>query len=117
MSAAAQVTEVLISRERIKGINKTVNHIQHNLDHGLKYPPLDSFSLSLQVYSNAAFASNSDMKPQIGFIILLRDHFKSCHVLDFKLQKNRRVTRSILGAEIWAFAEAFDKAFFFKQDN
>ena len=56
------------------------------------------------------------MRSQIGYIILLVDAENKCHVLDFKSQNNKRVTRSILGAEVCAFAEAFDRAYLLKRD-
>lgn len=83
---------------------------------GLHYPKLDETTLRIKAYSDAAFANNDDKRSQIGYIILLTDKNNRCHVLHYNSHKNRRVTRSILGGETCAVAEAFDSAFVLKYD-
>ena len=61
-------------------------------------------------YSDAAFANNSDMKSQLGRIILLTDCSNSAIPIVFKSYKSRRVARSVLSAEVIAFADLFDDA-------
>lgn len=56
------------------------------------------------------------MSSQIGYIILLCDNQNSCHILHYSSKKNRRITRSILGGEVCAIAEAFDAAYTLKYD-
>ena len=67
-------------------------------------------------FSDSSFANNDDHTTQIGYIILLVDKYKKCNIIHFKSHKSRRVTRSVLGGETLAFADAFDTAYMIKRD-
>ena len=62
-------------------------------------------------YSDAAFASNSDLSSQLGRIILLIDESGGAAIIPSKSYKSRRVTKSILSAEVVTFADLFNDAF------
>lgn len=62
-------------------------------------------------YSDAAFANNPDLTSQLERIIVLMDNSKSAIPVSFKSYKSRRVTRSILSAEVIVFADLFDDAY------
>ena len=70
----------------------------------------------MRVYSDASFASNSDNSSQIGYIILLADDHNSCHVLSYCIKKSKRVVRSIMAGEAYAFSAAFDETFVIRYD-
>ena len=82
----------------------------------LHYAPLDKSTLHLSVYAHASFAGNDDLSSQLGFIILLCDKENRSHVLDYSSKKSRRVVRSILGGEVYAFADSFDRAYILRHD-
>ena len=65
-------------------------------------------------YSDAAFANNDDLSSQLGRIIFLMDDDVNAAHIAFKSYKSRRVTRSILAAEVIALADLFDEAFALK---
>jgi hypothetical protein len=115
----AQITESIFNRERkdcIKQLNKTVSHVHKNPDVVLKCPKLNKDSLRLRVYADASFASNWDATSQLGFVIFLADKHENCQPMVWASCKSKRVTRSVLGAETMALADAFDAAYSLKHD-
>ena len=82
----------------------------------LRFPKLDKDSLSISVYSDASFCNNQDGSSQLGYIILLKDKENKCQPLYWSSHKSRRSSRSVLGSEVMAFADAFDMAFTIKYD-
>jgi hypothetical protein len=99
-----------------RSLNKIIKHLQANPDIVLRYPRMDVKTLSLHVFSDAAFANNDDFVCQLGYLAFLSDQEGNCALLDYKSMKARRVTRSILAGELIAFAEAFDRSFVLKSD-
>lgn len=115
-SMAAQVSDDKFKSDYVDLINKAVKHLKQTPERFLNYPQLDITSLRLKAYSDAAFANNEDFKSQIGCLILLCDRNNRCHILSYSSTKCKRVTRSILGGELCALADAFDKGFTIKTD-
>lgn len=60
------------------------------------------------MYGDASFATNDDLSSQLGYTILLCDESNRCHVLDFSRKKSKRIVRSIMAAEVYAFMDVFD---------
>lgn len=112
----AQVTESIFSEKHIVLFNRTVKYLQASKERGLNYKKLDKESLYLKIYSDSSFANAKDMKSQLGYIILLCDKHGKCNVIHYKSYKSRRMARSVLGAETYAFADAFDQAYMLKHD-
>lgn len=77
---------------------------------------MDRETLHLRAYSDASFANNDELSSQRGYIVLLSDGDNNCHVLSYSSKKARRVVRSIMAGEVYAFADAFDTAFILKHD-
>ena len=77
----------------------------------LKFPKLERKTIRIVGYSDAAHANNYDLTSQLGRIIFLMDDSSKCVQISFKSYKSRRVTRSVLSAEVVAFANLFDDAF------
>ena len=113
---AAQITERNFDVNAVKELNSAIKRLRDNPNTVLEFPKLLTSSLHLRVYCDASFASNRDFTSQLGFIILLCDKQNNCHVLDFGSKKSRRVVRSVLGGEVYAFAEAFDRAYMLRHD-
>lgn len=112
----AQVTQDSFDASHIKSFNKLVRHVKKTKSQGLKMQKLDYDSLHIRAYSDASFATNADLTSQLGFIIVMSDASHKSNVLDFNSYKSKRATRSVLGAEIYAFADGFDYAFTMKHD-
>lgn len=71
---------------------------------------LDQNTLQLIAYADSSFANNSDLTSQLRYIVFLCDAKNKCNVLHYSSYKSLQVTRSALGGEIYAFADAFNYA-------
>lgn len=116
INRAAQVSAKTFAKRHVQELNKAIKYARSTEDLVLSYRPLDRSTLHLRVYADASFASNDDNSSQLGFIILLCDAADRCHVLAYSSKKSRRVVRSIMAGEVYAFANAFDEAFIVKHD-
>ncbi|CDF36525.1 unnamed protein product [Chondrus crispus] len=116
INKAAQVTEKTFGTEKLKAFNCTVKHLKGTHSRCLTFFPLKKDSLHMRVYTDASFAGNDDLSSQLGFIILLCDSSDRAHLLEYSSRKSKRVVRSILGGEVYAFASGFDRAFILRHD-
>ena len=112
----AQGTEELFSIEHVKKYNKIVRYLHATKDRSLEMNKLDRKSIHIRAYSDASFATNYDLSSQLGYIVMLADEYNNADILHYVSHKSRRVTRSVLGAETYAFADAFDFAYCAKKD-
>ena len=55
-------------------------------------------------YADAGFANNGDLTFQLGFIVLLKGKHDNAATINYGSWKFHRVTRSVLGAEVYAFS-------------
>jgi hypothetical protein len=106
LSLAAQVTNP--KEEDAKRLNR---RLQWQLDHstrGLNFVRLKitPSSLKLMVFTDASFA-NVNLHSQIGYVICLTDDVKA-NIIHWSSTKCKRVTRSVLAAELYAMAHGFD---------
>ena len=116
INRAAQVTEDTFKKDKITEFNKAVKIAKAKDVRGLTYGKLDVSTLRLKMYADAAFATNDDLSSQQGYIILLTDNSGRAHVLDYSSKKSKRVVRSIMGGEVYAFADGFDRSFVIRKD-
>lgn len=116
INRSAQVTPVSFCKRHVQELNKAIKRAKATSGLTLSYTPLDRETLHLRVYADASFADNDDLSSQIGYVVLLCDSSDSCHVLAYSSKKARRVVRSIMAGEVYAFADAFDAAFIIKHD-
>ena len=114
INRAAQVTASTFREEHIKELNKAIKHANATKTLSLTYPPLDEETLHLRVYADAFFASSDDLSSQLGYIVLLCDGHSRCHVMTYSRRKSRRVVKSIMAGEVYAFADALEAAFIIK---
>ena len=113
---ASQVTKENFSVSDIKQLNDAINCVKNSPRLTLKYPKLDHDTLHLRAYADASFASNKDLTSQLGYLILLCDGNNRCHVINYASRKSRRVVKSIMAGEVYAFSAAFDVSFLLKHD-
>ena len=73
-------------------------------------PKLDFRSLQIYAYSDFAFANNADSSSQLGYIILLTYATNKAVGVSYKSYKVKRIARSVLSAEVIAFADFSDNA-------
>ena len=111
-----QVTEKQFCEQQIKDYNKLVRYLQKTKSQALRYSKLDMDSLRLVSFFDACFALNADLSPQLGYLILLCDKHNNANVLNFNSYKSRRVVRSVMGGETYAFSGAFDISYTMRYD-
>ena len=112
LSSAAQVINP--NEEDAKHLNKRLQWQIDNPTRGLRFAPLDPDSLQLIIFTDASFANNKDLSSQIGFIIALADRNNQANILHWSSIKCKRITRSVLAAELYAMAHSFDKGMVIK---
>lgn len=113
---AAQVSEKTFGAHKVRELNRGVRLAQKRHPNFLSYRKLELESVHIRVYSDAAFATNDDLSSQLGFLILLADENDRCHIIEYASKKSKRVVRSIMGGETYAFMEAFDAVYSLKDD-
>lgn len=113
---SAQVTEKTHGADKVKELNQGIRVILKSTDVGLRFSRLNLDELHIRAYADASYATNDDLSSQLGYIVLLCDNSNACHVLDYASKKSKRVVRSIMGGEVYAFMDAFDMAFVIKKD-
>jgi hypothetical protein len=119
VALAAQITAnsfQVSPTDCIKQLNRAFSRVNKVPDLALRFPRLDLETLRLQVYSDASYANNADGSSQLGYIIFLTDATGECQPILWSSHKSRRVTRSVLGSETMALADAFDTAYALKHD-
>ena len=77
----------------------------------LLYGNVDLETAEVHVFADASFATNADLSSQLGYVVLLVDQDSNCSLITWSSSKCKRVTRSVLAAELYAIANAFDVAF------
>lgn len=88
-----------------------VNHEMHENDLNLQYRPLHLDSVELWVYADASFANCPDFRSQTGYVVFLRDKHGTCSLISWGSAKSKRVTRSVLAAELFALSHSYDIGF------
>lgn len=74
-------------------------------------PKLDPKSLRVVRFSDASFAGNQGFTSQLGYLVFLSEKSDNIAPVILKSDKARRVTRSVLGAELFAFRDMFNGAY------
>ncbi|KAL2885168.1 Ribonuclease H-like domain [Ceratocystis lukuohia] len=108
MSTAAQHTNP--DEEQVKALNLRLQWQKDNAGRGLRYVKLDEDTMRIMCFTDAAFANNNDFTSQIGYVIALADEEGKANIVHWSSTKCKRVTRSVLAAELYALVHGFDVA-------
>lgn len=106
LSFAAQITEL----QDFSALNKRLQWQKENSTRGLKFKQLHLPSTRLVAFADSSFANNKDYSSQIGFVVAMVDKDGNANTIHWQSIKCKRVTRSVLASELYAFALAFDHA-------
>jgi transposase InsO family protein len=106
----SQVTPAAATEDNFISLDEAVLRLK-NTPVSLRYEDLDADSMCLYVYGDASFSNNPDLTSQIGHLCFLVDKRGRCCLLSWSSHKCRRVTRSVLAAELYALSGAYDHAF------
>ncbi len=66
--------------------------------------------MCIAVFVDASFASNIDFSSKLGFLIALVDGSGNANIIHYASFKSKRVTRSVLAAELYAMVHGYDNA-------
>jgi hypothetical protein len=108
LSFAAQMTDP--GKADIDLLNKRLQWQSENTTRGLRFVKVDMETAKLMVFADASFAGNRDLSSQMGYVIVIVDTGNNANVLHWSSTKCKRVTRSVLAAELYALVNAFDSA-------
>lgn len=93
-------------------MNKSVIRVYSSNDMRLTYGDFERIPLHIKAYTDASFKTNDDHWSQVGFVILLCDTQDRCHIFYLASKKCKRVVRSIIAVEKYAFMEEYDVQIF-----
>jgi hypothetical protein len=96
-----------ISSKNITTLNKRLQWQIDNHFRDINYVKLDSTKFRLMIFTNSFFANNRDLFSQIDYVICLTNS-KHVNIVHWSSIKCKRVTRSVLAAELYALAHDFD---------
>ena len=111
--AISQLTQVKASdatEADYKRLDEVFRRLKYD-SYELQYGHVDLKTAEVHVFADASFASNRDLTSQLGYVILLVDRNKNCSIMSWSSVKCKRVTRSVLAAELFAIAHAYDAGF------
>ena len=92
-------------------LNNLIEKCIATKDKTLSFIPLDECTTFLGVFIDASFANNVDNTSQLGYLICLIDASGNANIIHYASQKCKRITRSVLAAELYAMVLGFDNAF------
>ncbi len=115
-SKLTQVTEKLFNISHVKQYNTTVRYLQAKRHLSFRTCKLDLERLLVCAYTDALFSPNTDHSSELDYIVSLAEKHNKASFMHYASYKSCRVARSVLGAQTYAFAHAFDFAYRAKRD-
>ncbi len=107
LAKLSQVKSEEARNEHAKSLNSAIRKVKSD-DIRILFPVQDLESVCFRSYSDAAFANSSDLKSQLGIVIVLIDKYYKAAAIHYASWKSRRVVRSVLAAELYAFVSCHD---------
>ncbi len=94
--------------KQARELNKSIEQILSAKDYGLKFVKLDIKTLYFAVFVDSSFANNPDFSSQLGYVLCLMDADNNANIVHYSSLKSKRITRSVLAAELYAMVHGFD---------
>jgi len=98
----------------MKKLKEIVAHCQKTSAEGLNFVKLDKDTLKIVLFTDASFGNAVGLSSQAGFVVVLMDESGAANILHYGSKKCRRVTRSVMAAELLSLVNGFDSAFIIK---
>lgn len=110
ISQLAQIEETICKEDKTSAISKTNKAIRRALDNHLelKIKSLDLATLKVIGFSDASFANNRGLSPQLVHIGFLSDESTAAIAIAFKSYKSKRIARSAMHEEEISFSDLSD---------
>lgn len=97
-------------------MKKIVKHLNFNPSLGILVTKRYTNSIKMPVNKDVKFDKTEQLSSQIGSIIFTQDESGMANFLTVSSRKSRLVGRSVIGNEIFAFAEAVDFTILIRYD-
>lgn len=110
------MTTEIFQQIHVTELNRSIKRIKNEPELGRIGHKLDKASLRLIAHADSSFANLTDLRTQLGFVILLTDKTKRVNWLQFGSYKCKPIVRSVLGGETHAFVDSFDAAYATRHD-
>jgi hypothetical protein len=81
----------------------------------LIFKSIDLDTCRVDVFTDASFECSEAYKSQLGFLICLADAGLNANIVHFGSQKCKRITRSVMAAELHALIVCFDNEIIIRQ--
>lgn len=110
----AIITDSLFNLDRIlkiQALNKLIRMVNGSPHRGSKQLQLVAKIIHIRAYADGSSSNHHDLSSPLGYIIFLSNYHNDASVLDFRTFKSLRVIRSVLGAEVCSFVDAFDNSY------
>lgn len=98
----------------MKTVNDIIKHVTASPGMKLAYHTRYHNSLRITVFSDFSFSVNDNSPSQVGYMIFLPHMYHNSNRIEYTSVKSGHVVRSILGAETFTLAHAFDSAILFQ---
>ena len=93
----------------IERLNLIIDKCRKSPEAGLRYVALGE-RVRVAAFVDGSFADNADLSSQLGLVVALMDENDAANIIHYTTGKAKRVTRSVLAAELYAMAGGFDAA-------
>lgn len=97
--------------QRLKQLNKLIEWCHETCEFEMQYVPLQKDTLRLLLFTDASFANADKLRSQIGFVLVLADDQLNGNIIHYGSVHCKRVTRSVMAAELLALVYGFDQAY------
>jgi len=98
------------TRRTFKEMEKVVEWCHKSATIGMKFVPLKRHQAKLSLFTDASFANTDKHRSQMGFVLVIGDDEKS-NIIHYGSSSCKRVTRSVMAAELHALIYGFDSAY------
>ena len=100
-----------VNKEKITALHKITDFCVATKHIGLKFVKLDIKTIRLLLFTDASFANCNNLKSQIGFLLVLADGSNNANILHYGSSRCKRITRSVMAAEVHGLIHGFDAAY------
>lgn len=97
-----------------RALNCAIVSCKQGVTQKLTFVLLDIETMHVAVFIDASFACNHNFTLQLGFLVCLMDDQMNANIIHYSSLKCKRVARSVLAAELYAFVLGFDHGFKFR---
>lgn len=111
----AEENYILKADSCVPKLTKIIRMVLESPACGILQKKLDMNTIQLRIYSDGSYYNNRDLTSQLGYITFASFIYDACSPISYRSYKRRRVVRSVLRGETFAFVATFDQDFPIKE--